>query len=149
MFRRKWRRLSLRMRMTVFFLFWCIAAWQDLRMKSVSLWVFIIFGIGALLMRREISLDMIFSAGVGVILLGIGIMSRGAVGEGDGMFFLVSGLYLPALHNCFLLLYGLLFCSIFSLILIAAGTCRNRNMRGRTVPFLPFLLPAGIWIVCL
>lgn len=139
----------MKIRIIVFILFWCIAAWQDLRMKSVSLWVFIVFGIAALLIRRGISLDMIFSAGIGLILLGIGMLSRGAVGEGDGIFFLVSGLYLPVIDNCLLLLYGLLFCSMFSFIIITAGIIANRNLRGRTVPFLPFLLPAGIWMVCL
>lgn len=139
----------MKIRLIMFSLFLCIAAWQDLRMKSVSLWVFVIFGIAALLERRGISLDMIISAGIGLILLGIGFISRGAVGEGDGMFFLVSGLYLPVMENCLLLLYGLFFCSIFSLMVFAAGSAANRNMRGRTVPFLPFLLPAVIWLVCL
>lgn len=149
MFRSKWRKLELKIRMLLFFAFWCVAAWQDLRMKSVSIWVFIIFGIAALLVRREICLDMIFSAGIGAALFGAGILSQGAVGEGDSMFFIISGLYLPAVDNCLLLLYGLFFCSIFSLIVIVAGTCANRNMKGRTVPFIPFLLPAGIWMVFL
>ena len=141
--------IKLKIRIIAFLLFWCIAAWQDLRMKSVSLWVFIVFAIVALLIRKGVSLDMVFSAGVGLILLGIGILFQGAVGEGDGMFFLVSGLYLPVIDNCLLLLYSLLFCSVFSIIIIMAGICTNRNLRSRTVPFLPFLLPAGIWMVCL
>ncbi|MBT9776151.1 pilus assembly protein CpaA [Clostridium sp. MCC353] len=139
----------MKIRMIVFLLFWSIAAWQDLRVKSVSLWVFIVFGAAALLIRKGIRPDMVISAGIGLILLGIGMLSQGAIGEGDGMFFLVSGLYLPVIDNCLLLLYGLLFCSIFSVIMIAAGICSRRNFRGRTVPFLPFLLPAGIWMACL
>lgn len=142
----------------IFLLFLLVAAGRDLKKKSVEIWIYIIFGIWALLdmgyrwvvMGQQIDCGNLFSSlCLGFGLLGCGILWRDAVGLGDGCFFLVSGLLLGFWENLALLCYGMLLCSLYCLgYLIWNQVYYRRNVRKDTVPFLPFLLPVGIWIVC-
>lgn len=142
----------------IFLLFLLVAAGRDLKKKSVEIWIYIIFGIWALLdmgyrwvvMGQQIDYGNLFSSlCLGFGLLGCGILWRDAVGLGDGCFFLVSGLLLGFWENLALLCYGMLLCSLYCLgYLIWNQVYYRRNVRKDTVPFLPFLVPVGIWIVC-
>lgn len=142
----------------IFLLFLLVAAGRDLKKKSVEIWIYIIFGIWALLdmgyrwvvMGQQIDCGNLFSSlCLGFGLLGCGILWRDAVGLGDGCFFLVSGLLLGFWENLALLCYGMLLCSLYCLgYLIWNQVYYRRNVRKDTVPFLPFLVPVGIWIVC-
>lgn len=142
----------------IFLLFLLVAAGRDLKKKSVEIWIYLIFGIWALLdigyrwvvMGQQIDCGNLFSSlCLGFGLLGCGILWRDAVGLGDGCFFLVSGLLLGFWENLALLCYGMLLCSLYCLgYLIWNQVYCHRNVRKDTVPFLPFLVPVGIWIVC-
>lgn len=142
----------------IFLLFLLVAAGRDLKKKSVEIWIYLIFGIWALLdigycwvvMGQQIDCGNLFSSlCLGLGLLGCGILWRDAVGLGDGCFFLVSGLLLGFWENLALLCYGMLLCSLYCLgYLIWNQVYCHRNVRKDTVPFLPFLVPVGIWIVC-
>lgn len=133
----------------VFLAFLAAAAWQDLRRQSISVWLYIVFGAGGILLEKGFHPEMAGSAGVGILLLALGKLCRGAVGDGDGLFFVVSGLYLSAVDNIMLFMWGLMLCSIYSLFLIARCFLVHTGVRGKTVPFLPFLLPVWIWMVFL
>ena len=78
------------------------ASWQDLRNKSVSIWLYLGYGAAAGVMRL-IGGGPVFTilSGtlVGVVLLAAGRLTSGAIGSGDGMFFIVSGLYLSLNEN--------------------------------------------------
>lgn len=142
----------------MFLLFLIIAAGQDLRKKSVTVWLYAAFGAWALLvlgyqwLLEEIQVDwgnLFSSVCLGLGLIGCGLVWNDAVGLGDGCFFLVSGLMLGFWENLALLCYGMLLCSIYCLGLITWNQVRyHRSMRKYTVPFLPFLVPVGFWIVC-
>lgn len=142
----------------IFLLFLFVAAVRDLKKKRVEVWVYVVFGGWALfalgyqriLTGQEVDYgSLISSLCLGLGLLGCSMLWRDAIGLGDGCFFLVSSLMLGFWENLALLCYGMLLCSLYCLgVLIWNQVYCHRNARNDTVPFLPFLVPVGIWIVC-
>ena len=134
----------------IFTTFLAAAAWQDLRNKSVSVWLYLGYGAVACAIRLtggEPVLQALSGGLVGVVLLAAGRLTAGAIGIGDGLFFVVSGLYLSFYDNVRLLLYGILWGGIFCLFLFFYGKKHGINIHRMTVPFLPFLIPGWIWMV--
>lgn len=143
----------------IFGMFLAVAAGQDLKKKQVDIWVYIVFGMLAFLITAERKLggtaefcwnDHIGGISLGLLILGIGIISRGKIGLGDGLFFVVSSLILKLPETMLLLCYGLLFCGLYSLgylVWMRFQTSEIQAIRGQIVPFLPFLVPPGIWIL--
>ena len=134
----------------IFTTFLAAAAWQDLRNKSVSVWLYLGYGAVAGAIRLtggEPVLQALSGGLVGVVLLAAGWMTAGAIGIGDGLFFVVSGLYLSFYDNVRLLLYGILWGGIFCLFLFLHGKKHGINIHRMTVLFLPFLIPGWIWMV--
>lgn len=136
--------------------FMLTAVWQDLNRRSIALWVYIVYGVIAFLFKIllvwgdfTLWMEMGKSMAVGIIICMISRLTKGAVGEGDGWFFVVMGIYLGLWDNITLLLYGLLFCSLFSLGIIMWGIIMNVDVSKKRLPFLPFLLAPGIWLVML
>lgn len=134
----------------VFLSFLLAAAWQDLQEKSVSVWLYAGYGIAVCVIRAvngDWSPAAIGGIWVGAAMLLIGRLTRGAVGSGDGWFFIIASLYLSVPETIRLLLNGGLVCGMSCLILVVIGGIRGRNMRRVTIPFLPFLVPVWIWMV--
>ena len=103
---------------------------------------------GELALWRELA-ALAGSVAVGVLLLVISSTARGAVGEGDGWFFIVSGLYVSWKINLGLLCYGLIFSSLYGILLTVRGTVKGISVRKKKIPFLPFVSMAGIFMhVC-
>lgn len=127
------------------------AAVQDFRFRSISGRLLAISGaVGFILcfrQGREIG-PVLGSMAVGAFLLLLSRISRGAIGEGDGWFFTVSGLYLNFWDNLLLLSSGLFLGGIFALFLTTAAFLNgSKGSAGkRRIPFLPLLLPAGLWM---
>ena len=80
-------------------------------------------------------------------LLILGQITDGGIGEGDGWFFIVTGFFLEPAENFMLFLSGLIFCSVYSLAYMAASFIGGVGVRQKRLPFLPFLLPVGLWLV--
>ena len=119
-----------------------------MRNKSVSVWLYLGYGAVAGVIRLtggEPVLQALSGGLVGVVLLAAGWLTAGAIGIGDGLFFVVSGLYLSFYDNVRLLLYGILWGGIFCLFLFLHG--KKHGINRMTVPFLPFLIPGWIWMV--
>lgn len=150
-------------RNVVFSLYLLAAAWQDGRKKEIPVWIFWAGGLAALgLSGYQTACALLHGAGAeqewvkiwtegaagslpGVALLLLGKMTGGAVGAGDGCFFLIAGLFL-GLENTVLLLCGsILLCGSWALWLLCRGLiCGNTQAGKMTLPFLPF---AGIsWL---
>lgn len=92
-------------------------------------------------------LGLLSSAAVGIFLLILGQITDGGIGEGDGWFFIVTGFFLEPAENFMLFLSGLIFCSVYSLAYMAASFIGGVGVRQKRLPFLPFLLPVGLWLV--
>ena len=136
----------------VFITILLIAVYRDLRTRTLSrrfLVVSMVLGSLMGIWEHRNWLDWVLSCGIGVLLLGMAHVSGGGIGEGDGWFFVVTGMFLQWKENLWLFLSGLLFCFVWCLPLAVLTVVRNGKGRKREIPFLPFLLPGGIWLaVC-
>lgn len=141
----------------LFACFLLLAAAQDLKRKQVDIWVYLLFGGAALTagIGRQLTgtadsvwLEHLGGAGLGLGLLVASAVSRGGIGMGDGCFFVVSGLFLGFWENFMILCYGVLLCGMFCLgYLIWCRFHVISDVRKRVIPFLPFVVPPGIWVV--
>lgn len=138
------------MRMYLFFLILLAAVWQDVRSRSLSVG-FLIGAAAAGIVGTAVSGGNLFlqlqSALPGAVLLFLCRLTDGAIGEGDGWFFVISGMFLKLQENILLLLSGTAFCGLWSLWLISLAFLSGKSIRNARLPFLPFLLPAGIGLV--
>ena len=101
---------------SLFFLFLGIAAWQDLRTRSISLEVLTAGAAAgmAVCVLEGRGLEEIVPAMIpGIALLLINRFAGGIIGEGDGLFFLVTGFFLEWKEIVLLLISGQFFCGIF------------------------------------
>lgn len=105
--------------MSLFFLFLGIAAWQDLRTRSISLEVLTAGAAAgmAVCVLEGRGLEEIVPAMIpGIALLLINRFGGWElIGEGDGLFFLVAGFFLEWKEIVLLLISGQFFCGIFGL----------------------------------
>ncbi len=143
----------------VLYCFMGMTAVMDLIKREIPGWMFWIFGIAGAIGRISGSTGKMAawpgltaidgSVAVGILLLVISRAARGAVGEGDGWFFVVSGLYVSWTVNLGLLCYGLVLSSIYGILLTVWGTVKGISVRKKKIPFLPFVSMAGIFMhVC-
>jgi leader peptidase (prepilin peptidase)/N-methyltransferase len=156
-----------------FFLYLTVTAWQDGRKKAVSGWIFLFFFVHFLvsqICQRVLLADMekfpanfwfyglsgeqsiwILLAGcsIGAALLGISRLTEGALGAGDGIFFVITGLYLGFWRNLLLLSSALFLCSMAGLACLIWEKGKGNNCRKKTLPFLVFAFPAGILLMCI
>lgn len=143
----------------IYSLFLLQTAWHDLRKRQIPIWIFLLFGavgVCALLLPlsawpgvRGMGTGITGIAGFlpGIALLSITACTRGQIGSGDGFFFLVSALYLSVRSLLLLLSFGLIFCSAFCLGMVIWGAWSGINVRSMRLPFLPFLIPAWLWLL--
>lgn len=130
-------------RMNLFFVFLGTAAWQDLRTRSISLEVLAggaAVGIITCIWKERLPGEIVLAMIPGIMLLLIGMLTRGLLGEGDGWFFIVSGFFLGWQECVMLLISGQIFCGIFGLaIMVGAqiGTGRE-NIRNCGCRFCRF-----------
>lgn len=141
----------------LFLCFLLAAAWQDFRNRQVDVCIFVVFGTAAvvsgavqwLILGENYSVPgHMAGSALGGALLVAAMASRGGIGTGDGCFFLVSGLMLGFWENLALLCYSTLCCGLFCLgYFVWCRTQKGVNVGKRTVPFLPFAVLPGIWLV--
>ena len=77
---------------------------------------------------------------LGVGLLGIAKMTGESLGYGDGLLFLVTGIYLGGWDNCALLMTSLVLAFVFAIIQILV---RKKSAKSE-IPFVPFVLSAYV-----
>lgn len=87
--------------------------------------------------------DILLGMLLGAMLLLFTVLSRGAIGEGDGLLLLVSALYLQSKEVTALLMMALLLASVVSLFFILI----RRKERSYRLPFAPFLLASYLFLL--
>ena len=156
-----------------FLIFLAAARYQDFKDRRIHVCLFLAFGTaGAALRGIQIMLELRsympgdgmeaawIQAGkcmrdtgmamvIGGALLALSAATGEAVGRGDGWFFVVSGIYLDFARNLLLLCGGLILCFLACAILFMRGVGSGRNVRHMRLPFLPFLVPAGMGVMSL
>jgi leader peptidase (prepilin peptidase)/N-methyltransferase len=131
----------------IFGMFLLAAAWEDGRKKSISIWLLLIGGVAGIvlsLLQREDSFKFTGCL-VGFALLAVSKLTKNSVGTGDGCFFIISGLFLPALSNLILFFYGISLSGIFCGLFFLLNRVKGINVGKERIPFIPFLVP--VWLI--
>lgn len=106
----------------------------------------LIWGLGAigyqLFCKKQQILFLGSSLSIGIILLVIAKISRQSIGYGDGIVFLVLGMWIGIWNSIVLLLFALIGSSIVSLFLILV----MKKKKTYKIAFIPFVLAAYIML---
>lgn len=137
----------------IFVIFLGIAAVYDWRERKIPVWLFAGAGVLTLLImiwKEDRGIwDVILGFQVGILLFLISKIVRGAIGEGDGIFFCISGILLGVEKNLLLLGGGVFVCGLYSVFLVLFGVLAHISVRKWRLPFLTFLFPVGIGVMLL
>lgn len=116
-----------------------LCAWEDLRTKEIRVWVVgllavlgVCFHIG--LGRLEIP-QVLGGCAVGVVLYGVSLLSKEAIGKGDALCFMATGIYLGFWGNLFLLWSSFVVAGIVGILY---GKIRGVD-KEVSLPFLPYV----------
>lgn len=130
-----------------------IAAVYDWKERKIPVWLFAVSGVVTLFIMiwkgdRGIW-DVVLGFEVGMFLFLLSKLVRGAIGEGDGIFFCISGILLGVEKNLLLLSGGIFVCGLYSVFLVLFGILAHISVRKWKLPFLTFLFPVGIGVMLL
>ena len=113
--------------------------------KSIIFMMLLLFSIEDVRKKRIDILPLLAFSVIGAIyqtvgLLGIAEMTGESLGYGDGLLFLVTGIYLGGWDNCSLLMTSLVLAFVFAIIQILV---RKKSAKSE-IPFVPFVLSAYV-----
>ena len=122
---------------TVVFL--AMNSWLDIRRREISLFLTVVYAgcgiIYSILQGRKIQ-DVLIPAGIGILFLAAGLISRGAIGAGDCWILLALGALLDTETYIRMLCIGFFLAAFWSGILLVI----RRKSRKTEIPLVPFLL---------
>lgn len=126
---------------TVVFL--AMNSWLDIRRREISLLLTVVYAgcgiIYSILQGRKIQ-DVLIPAGIGILFLAAGLISRGAIGAGDCWILLALGALLDTETYIRMLCIGFFLAAFWSGILLVI----RRESRKTEIPLVPFLLAGYI-----
>lgn len=126
---------------TVVFL--AMSSWLDIRRREISLLLTMVYAgcgiIYSILQGRKIQ-DVLIPAGIGILFLAAGLISRGAIGAGDCWILLALGALLDTETYIRMLCIGFFLAAFWSGILLVI----RRKSRKTEIPLVPFLLAGYI-----
>ena len=126
---------------TVVFL--AMNSWLDIRRREISLLLTMVYAgcgiICSILQGRKIQ-DVLIPAGIGILFLAAGLISRGAIGAGDCWILLALGALLDSETYIRMLCIGFFLAAFWSGILLVI----RRKSRKTEIPLVPFLLAGYI-----
>lgn len=126
---------------TVIFL--AMNSWLDIRRREISLLLTVVYAgcgiIYSILQGRKIQ-DVLIPAGIGILFLAAGLISRGAIGAGDCWILLALGALLDTETYIRMLCIGFFLAAFWSGILLVI----RRKSRKTEIPLMPFLLAGYI-----
>lgn len=125
---------------------WCSI--EDYRKQRILVYPVLAFGIVGMVFHlyyRNLSIyNLLAGAAVGAGLFLLGTLT-GQIGAGDALVVMVSGIYLGFWDNTRLFFHGLIFCGIWSLLMLIL-----RKKRGKDeIAFIPFLFLAYLEMMLL
>lgn len=113
---------------------------QDIKKKKVNLWFLYAGGVLvfiSLIVVTTVTLgERLFGGGIGILMLGISLITKEAIGRADCILILYLGLMTGCLQIIMILLISFFLCCIFCII----GTGFRLLSRKKRVAFIPFLL---------
>lgn len=112
---------------------------EDIRDKKITISVSLLAGIVGVLLHLLFQKESIYSmllgmaAGAGILLLSL--CSQGRLGAGDGIVFMMTGLYLGAAGNLILMFLSFALAGIWGISML----CLGRIGKNDRIPLIPFL----------
>lgn len=120
-----------------------MSSWLDIRRREISLLLTVVYAgcgiIYSILQGRKIQ-DVLIPAGIGILFLAAGLISRGAIGAGDCWILLALGALLDTETYIRMLCIGFFLAAFWSGILLVI----RRKSRKTEIPLVPFLLAGYI-----
>ncbi|CVI65111.1 Type IV leader peptidase family protein [Clostridiales bacterium CHKCI001] len=114
----------------------------DLKSRKIPIWWTAICGIGAVIYqvaeKKQSIGGIVVSMTIGVVLLAIARISSQSIGYGDGIIFLILGLWIGFWDTLSLLFFSLVLSSLVSAYLMII----RRKQRNYKIPFIPFVTAA-------
>ena len=127
--------------------FLCILSVSDIHTKTIPGWAAPLFGAGMIILHlflSDLSLPECLAGLIpGAVLLILSVSFRSQIGTGDGTVVLACGLATGFERTFAALTAALVFCAVFSGILLLL----RRIRRSDSLPFLPFLAAAHVLMV--
>lgn len=117
----------------------CVHSLEDIREKKITVNITLFSGIIGVLLHLLFQNQSIFEmltgtlSGAGILLLGY--LTKGKIGMGDGIIFMLTGLYLGFRRNLILILISFVLAGICGLFLLITGGRGDEKL-----PLVPFLL---------
>jgi len=125
-----------------------LAAWEDVRYRQISILVLFflgVFGLWNLYEAWNLGVSVLgqylAAASIGIVMLLLSKATKGALGDGDGLFFLISACYLMLDEIVILFLGSLGIACIWGMMLFL------KKRWNTTIPFLSCAWPVGMMIV--
>lgn len=126
-----------------------ICSYEDMKNKRISIkWLMIFAAEGSLLWifyGEQSIFEMITAICPGLCVLLLAWITRGGIGEGDGLLLMVIGIFLGVADVLKIFLYGLFLSGAYAAALFVIG----KKDRKYEIAFIPFLLLAFIGEVLL
>ncbi len=129
----------------ILFIFLLYEAIEDLKSRSVSvvsLAAAAIVGIVGNLFLWQIELASVIDGSIiGLTLIAASIISMGAFGLGDGVVFLITGIYLGGAMNLELVLVAMFIAMLYGMVMLFF------RRKTREIPFIPCILLAYVEVM--
>lgn len=123
-------------------------AFEDLKTRRISFWLLLAGMIPGFwnLCNSNIA-SHLWAVLIGISMLILSGITGGALGEGDGWFFLLCALYWDAREVGILLLGSLVIGGGWGMALFMYGRWSgSRKMANATIPLLTCVWPVGVWL---
>lgn len=131
---------------SVVFVFLAMEGIRDFKEKKISVTTTVIVGILGIILQLLLIkmpiLSIVSGIVIGLALCGISVMTKGGVGIGDGLVFIVTGIILGGRKNVALLMFSLFLCACYGVFLLIFKKAEKKS----TVAFIPFTLPAFVLV---
>jgi type IV leader peptidase family len=135
-------------------IFMAVCAWEDYKNQSVDIRVFMIMAfiefiyyMYMLAFNKEVRVKEILAGiGIGVAMYLTARLTK-ALGEGDGLFFIISGAAFGGSKNLMLFIISSIFIACAGLCIIAKNFINNKSSKKKKIAMLIFTLPAGILLL--
>lgn len=121
---------------------------EDIREKKITVNITLLSGIAGvfmhLLFQNQSIYEMLAGTLPGIGILLAGCLTKGKIGTGDGIVFMLTGLYLGFGKNMLLMVISFLLAGVFGLFLLI----QKRSGADEKLPLIPFLfLGYGLMIL--
>ncbi len=122
-------------------------SFQDIRKRQVYLSVIVIYGVLGILYvfwHRDNLAVLLLGAVPGLLLMCVGKASGGALGMGDGLAVMISGIYMGIWNTLEFIALSLFLAAVWAGFLMFV----KKKGRKASFPFVPFMLAAYV-MLCL